>query len=158
MSKEDSRGGWSEDPFQNIQPREEHSPGGSHVTVTTIKSTIKRENTEGSPQGAKKSQIRLFHKTSKKSLNTSGKAFFGELKLRSTCTWMTERKKYGEYLEALMIQSIKHHLWNMVEPCDGMSMHGFQWWRDRRQKQPEEFWGVYKYTFWPSSVKWSKVD
>ncbi len=56
MSKEDSRGGWSEDPFQNIQPREEHSPGGSHVTVTTIKSTIKRENTEE----------RVHHKVQKK--------------------------------------------------------------------------------------------
>ncbi len=37
---EDNSGGWSEDPlhgkekpFHNIQPREEHSPGGRRVTV-----------------------------------------------------------------------------------------------------------------------------
>ncbi len=38
-------------------------------------------------------------------------------------------------------ESLQHHLWNMVEQCDGMSMQGFQWywvtgvyqWRDRRQ-------------------------
>ncbi len=35
---------------------------------------------------------------------------------------MTGRKKYEEGLEQLMIQSIQHHLWNMVEQCDGMSM------------------------------------
>ncbi len=39
-SAEDNSGGWSEDPlhgkkklFHNIQPREEHSPGGRRVTV-----------------------------------------------------------------------------------------------------------------------------
>ncbi len=31
---------------------------------------------------------------------------------------MTGRKKYGEGLEQLMIQSIQHHLWNMVEQCE----------------------------------------
>ncbi len=59
-----------------------------------------------------------------------------------------------------------HHLWNMVEQCDGMSMHGFQWhwvtgvywWRDRRQKQPEEFWSVQGYTVCPDSAKRSKVN
>ncbi len=40
---------------------------------------------------------------------------------------MAGRKKYGEGLEQLMIQRIQHHLWNMVEQCDGMSMYGFQW-------------------------------
>ncbi len=40
---------------------------------------------------------------------------------------MTGRQKYGDGLEQLMIQSIQHHLWNMVEQCDGMSVHGFQW-------------------------------
>ncbi len=39
---------------------------------------------------------------------------------------MTRRKKYGEGLKQLMIQSLQHHLWNMKQ-CDGMSMHGFQW-------------------------------
>ncbi len=53
------------------------------------------------------------------------KAFFGRLKLRSTCTRMTGRKKYREGLEQLMIQNIQHHLWNTVERCDGMSVHGF---------------------------------
>ncbi len=38
---------------------------------------------------------------------------------------MTGRKKYGEGLEQLMIQSIQHHL-NTLEQCDGMSMHGIQ--------------------------------
>ncbi len=65
-----------------------------------------------------------------------------------------------------MIQSIQHNLWNMVEQCDGMSVYGFQWhwvtgvywWRDRIQKQPEEFWSVQGYTLCPDSVKCSKVD
>ncbi len=65
-----------------------------------------------------------------------------------------------------MIQSIQHHLWNMVEQCDGMSIYGFQWhwvtgvywWCDRGQKQPDEFWSVPGYTVCPDSVKWSKVD
>ncbi len=37
-----------------------------------------------------------------------------------------KNKKYGEGLEQLMIQSIQHHLWNMVEQCYGMRVHGFQ--------------------------------
>ncbi len=37
-----------------------------------------------------------------------------------------EKKKYGEGLEQLMIQSIHHHLRNM-DQCDGMSVHDFQW-------------------------------
>ncbi len=66
---------------------------------------------------------------------------------------MTERKKYGEGLEALMIQSIKHHLWNMVEPRMASSDDVTE---DR--SSPEEFWSVYRYTFCPGSVKRSKVD
>ncbi len=40
---------------------------------------------------------------------------------------MTRRKKYGESLKQLMMQSTQHHLWNMMEQCDGMSVHDFQW-------------------------------
>ncbi len=65
-----------------------------------------------------------------------------------------------------MIQRIQYHLWNTVERCDGMSVHGFQWhwvtgvywWHDRTQKQPDEFWSVQGYTLCPDSVKCSKVD
>ncbi len=38
-----------------------------------------------------------------------------------------KKKMYWEGLEQLVIQSLQHPLWNMVEQCDGISMHGFQW-------------------------------
>ncbi len=59
----------------------------------------------------KQGHIRLCQKTSKKARPTnnvtSRKVFFGWLKLRSTCTRMMGRKKYGECLEQLMKQSIQ---------------------------------------------------
>ncbi len=89
--------------------------------VSLSKSTIKRRLHKSKYRGfttrCKQGQIRLCQKTSKKSQTTSGKAFFGRLKLRSTCTRVMGRKKFGEGLEQLMIQSIQH-LWNMVEQCD----------------------------------------
>ncbi len=68
-----------------------------------------RANTEGLPQGANKARLD-FAKKHLKSQTTSGNAFFGQMKLRLTCTRITGRKKYGEGLEQLMIQSIQHHL------------------------------------------------
>ncbi len=86
--------------------------------------------------------------------STSGKAFFGWLKLISTCTRMMRRKKYGEGLEQPwnMIQSIHHHLRNM-DQCDGMSVHAgycclvmMMMRQNRRQKQPDEYWSVQGFT------------
>ncbi len=76
------------------------------------------------------------------------------------------RKKYGEGLEQLMIQTIQHHLGNMVEQWDGRSMRCFQclwvssvyWWCDGGQKQPEEFWIVQGHTFCPDSAKCTKLS
>ncbi len=60
------------------------------AAVSQSKSTIKRRLHKSKYRGfttrCKQGQIRLFQKTSKK-------AFFGWLKLRSTCTRMTEKKK-----------------------------------------------------------------
>uniref|UniRef100_A0A672P4E9 Metalloendopeptidase n=1 Tax=Sinocyclocheilus grahami TaxID=75366 RepID=A0A672P4E9_SINGR len=77
------------------------------VGMSLSKSTIKRRLHESKHRRfttrCKQGQIRLCQKTQ----ITSGKALFGRLKLRSTCTRMTGRKKYGEGLEQLMIQSIQ---------------------------------------------------
>ncbi len=85
------------------------------VDVSLSKSTIKRRLHQSKHRGVttrcKQGQIRLCQKKHLKSQTTSGKAFYGHLKLRSTCTRMTGRKKYGEGLEQLMIQSIQHYLW-----------------------------------------------
>ncbi len=50
-STEDNSGGWSEDPlhgkekpFHNIQPSEEHSPGGRRVTVKVYNQEKTRES------------------------------------------------------------------------------------------------------------------
>ncbi len=59
---------------------------------------------------------------------------------------MTGRTKYGKDLKQLMIQSMQHHLWNMVEQWDGMSMHGFQW---------HSVTGVY--WWWSSKVDWTSL-
>ncbi len=43
------------------------------------------------------------------------------------------RKKYGEGLEQLMVQSIQNHQWNMVEQWwheHGFQWHWVYWWRD----------------------------
>ncbi len=131
-STEDNSGGWSKDPLhgkENFTTSSQVKNTLQEVDVSLSKSTIKRRLHQSKYRGfttrCKQGQIKLCQKTSKK--NTSAKAFFGHLKLRSICTRMTGRKKYGKGLEHLMIQSIQHHLWNMVEQCDGMSMHGFQW-------------------------------
>ncbi len=92
-----------------------------HCQSLQSREDFTRANTEGSLQGANKTRLEFVKKT------TSEKAFFRQLILRSTCTRMTGRKKYGEGLEQLMIQSTQHYLWNMVEQCDGMSVYGFQW-------------------------------
>ncbi len=89
---------------------------------TLQEADVSLSKSRGFTTRCKQGQIRLGQKTSKKSQTISGNVFFGWLKLRSTCTRMKGRKKYGEGLEQLMIQSIKHHLWNLVDQCDGMSM------------------------------------
>ncbi len=81
------------------------------VDVSLSKSTIKRRLHQSKYRGyttrCKQGQIRLCQKASKKSQTTSGKAFFGRLKLRSTCTRMMGRKKYGEGWE----QGWHKHAW-----------------------------------------------
>ncbi len=76
------------------------------VDVSLSKSTIKRRLDKNKYRGftTRCKQVQIRPK------KTSKKAFFGRLKLRYTCTRMTERKKYGEGLEQLMIQSIQHEL------------------------------------------------
>ncbi len=55
-------------PFHNIQPNEEHSPGGSRVTVKVYnQEKTSWANTEASPQGANKARLDFAKKTSKKS-------------------------------------------------------------------------------------------
>ncbi len=61
---------------------------------------------------------------------------------------MTGRKKYGESLERLMIQSIQYYLWNTVEQWEGMSVHGLLVFSDdvtehrSRQKNSEVYIGI----------------
>ncbi len=59
---------WKRKPFCNIQPHEQHSPGGRHVTVNIYNQDFTRANTEGSSQGANKARLDFAKKkkTSKK--------------------------------------------------------------------------------------------
>ncbi len=73
---EDNSGGWTEDPlhgkekpFHNSQPSEEHFPGGRCVTVKVYY----QEKTSW------EQMQRVHHKVQTR---PSGKAFFGQLKLR----------------------------------------------------------------------------
>ncbi len=79
---------------------------GMSLSTSTIKRRLHKSKYRGLTTRCKQGQIRLCQKN--KSQTTSGKAFFGRLKLRSTCTRMMGRKVEG--LEQLMIQSIQHHL------------------------------------------------
>ncbi len=80
-----------------------------------------RANTEASPQAANKTRLD-FAKKYLKSQTSSGKAFFGRLKLRSTYT----RMKYGKGLEQLMIKA--HNIICCVVWSSVMhELHGFQW-------------------------------
>ncbi len=74
-STEENSGGWSEHPlhgkekpFHNIQPSEEHSPGGRHCHCQSLQSRedFMRANTDGSPQGANKARLDLAKKHLKK--------------------------------------------------------------------------------------------
>ncbi len=153
--------------IHNIQPSGEHSPGRCVTVKVYNQERIARAKIRFTTR-CKQGKIWLCQNKNikKKARPLLEKHPFKKLKLRSTCTRMTGRKKYGEGLEQLIIQSIQHNLWNMVEQCDGMRMHGFQWhwvtgvywWCDRVQKQPDEFWSVCKYTLCPDLAKCSKVD
>ncbi len=139
-STEDNSGVWSEDPlhpFHNIQPSEEHSPGGTCVKV------YNQEKTWSKYRGfTTRCRLDFSKKHLKKDRQTTSAK--GRLELRSTCTRMLGRSKYGGGLEQLMIKA-----YNII--CETWwSMHGFQWhwvtgvywWRDRGQKQPDEFWSL----------------
>ncbi len=147
-STEDNSGGRSEDPlhpFHNIQPSEEHSPGGTCVKVYNQEKTSRKQI----QRVHHKVQIRLFQKTSLKKRQTD---HFCKRKagIKINLYQNDRKKQVWRRLGTAHDQSIQHHLWNMVEQCDGMSMHGFQWhwvtgvywWRDRGQKQPDEFWSL----------------
>ncbi len=83
----------------------------------TTSSQVKKTLQESLQEKTSREQIQRVHhkvqtrpdsslpKKHLKSQTTSGKVLFGQLKLRSNCTRMTGRKKYGEGLEQLMIQS-----------------------------------------------------
>ncbi len=106
-------------PFTtSIQEKNTLQEADMSLSKSTIKRRLHQSKYRGFTTRCKQGQIRLGQKNILKSQTTSGKAFFGWLKLRSTCTRMKGRKKYGEDL----VQSIQHHLWNMVDQCDGMSM------------------------------------
>ncbi len=66
---------------------------------------------EGSPQGANKARLDFAKKHLKKKPEHFWKSIFGRLKLRSTCTRMMRRNKYGEGLEQLMIQTLSSETW-----------------------------------------------
>ncbi len=76
------------------------------LSTSTIKRRLPESKYRGFTTRCKQGQIRLCQKHLKKSQTTSGKAFFGWLKLRSTCTRMTGRKKYREGLESVLTQCI----------------------------------------------------
>ncbi len=120
---------WSEDPLHGKENPFHTTSRQERNTLQEVQSReyFTRTNTQGSPQGANKARLDFARKKNLKKPDHFWKSLFGRLKLRSTFTRMAGRKKYGEGLEQLMIQRIQHHLWNMVEQCDGMSMHGFQW-------------------------------
>ncbi len=48
--------------FHNIQPGEEHSPGGRRVNIKVYNQDFTRANTEGSPQGANKARLDFAQK------------------------------------------------------------------------------------------------
>ncbi len=121
-STEDNSGGWSENPvrgeekpFYNIQPRDKHSPGGRRVTFKVYnQEKTSPEQIQRFTTRYKQGQIRIWQKKHLKNQTTSGKAFIGRLKIRSTCTRMTGRKKNGEGFEQLMIQI----MWTMNIICE----------------------------------------
>ncbi len=91
------------------------------VDVSLSKSTLKRRLHQSKYRGfttrCKQGQIRHLKKP-----DHFWKSIFWTAEIKINLYQNDGKKKVWRRLEQLMIQSIQHHLWNMVEQCNGMSM------------------------------------
>jgi len=86
-----------EKPIHNIQPSGEHSPGANCVIVNVYNQEQTSQDKYTLFTTRCKAFISLKNKKTRLDFDKSlsGKALFGQIKLRSTCTRMKRRKRYS---------------------------------------------------------------
>ncbi len=112
ISPEQTQRWWSEkNPFTTSSQEKSTL---QETDVSTIKRGLHQSKHRDFTSSCKQAWLDFDKNISNKIQSTSGKAFFGRMKLRSTCSRRKGRKKCGEGLEQLIIRSIVCETWSSV--------------------------------------------